>query len=77
MLANPDAFEKGPEVLYSGHFWGPGGRRRRIERADQMECGEGEAELCAMSPSVTLQNPWTLSCNFFFGCTGSEFLIWA
>lgn len=54
MLANPNAFEKGPEVLYLGHFWVPGGRRRRIERADQMECGEGEAELCARSPSVTL-----------------------
>lgn len=31
-----------------------------------------EAELCAVSPSVTLHivlkslNPWTLSCNFFF-----------
>ena len=47
------------------------------------ECGEGEAELCAVGPPVTSQivlkslQPWTASCYFFFfGCIGSEFLIW-
>lgn len=54
MLAYRNTFEKKPELLNSGHFLDPGGRTR-VERAGQMECAEGEAEQCAMSPPVTSQ----------------------
>ena len=64
-------------MLHSRHFrvLGEGEEELRELYSSQeelMECGEEEAELCAVGPPVTCQivltslTPWTPSCNSVF-----------